>query len=221
MGENWGMALLESHEVASFVLGLSVVPATPQDANPFEGESAEDGLPGDAAGAPALVEGLGPEATGDRLASPLDEGLAEESGGDEAPAGPRLVAAALDHRRDAGAFLNPSGVGETVPVLAEDFEESRCQRRTAAGQRSEELEVGQPGGPSGDSRVEAATFQESVWHRFAPGGSVWHRFEGHRFEGGLRGGLRFRHHFWLDAQRGNGQLQRVLRRRPTIPTPEH
>jgi len=72
------MALLEGYEVAGFVVRLPVMPAAPEDANPLEGEGAQDGLVSNALGATALVEGLGPEGMGDSLAGPLDEGLAEE-----------------------------------------------------------------------------------------------------------------------------------------------
>src|SRR5512140_1454251 len=137
------MALLEGHEVAGFVVGLSVVPTAPKDANPFESEGAEDSLVGNALGLPAFVESLGPERVGDGLAGPLDEGLAEESGGDEAPVRPGLVAAAFDDRRDTGALLHRSGVGKTVTVLAEGGEKSRCQGSAGTGQRGEDLEVGQ------------------------------------------------------------------------------
>jgi len=75
VGEDRGLALLEGHEVAGLVVGLAVVPAAPEDANPFEGQGAQDGLVGDAFGPAALVESLGPEAMGDGLAGPLDEGL--------------------------------------------------------------------------------------------------------------------------------------------------
>ena len=55
------MALLQGHEVAGFVVGLAVVPAAPEDANPLESEGAQDGLVMNARGPSALVEGLGPE----------------------------------------------------------------------------------------------------------------------------------------------------------------
>jgi hypothetical protein len=55
------MALLEGEEVASLVVGLAVVPATPDDANPFECQGAQDDLVGNTVGAAALVESLGPE----------------------------------------------------------------------------------------------------------------------------------------------------------------
>lgn len=56
---------------------------------------------------------------GDGFAGPLDEGLPEEARGDEAPVGPTPIAAALDHRSNACAFLHGGRVGEALSVFAE------------------------------------------------------------------------------------------------------
>ena len=52
------MALLESHEIASFVVGFAVEPAPMKDADPLEGERTKRCLMGAATFAIALVEGL-------------------------------------------------------------------------------------------------------------------------------------------------------------------
>jgi hypothetical protein len=44
------VALLESEEVAGFVVGLAVGPATPKDADPFEGQGADGRIVGAALG---------------------------------------------------------------------------------------------------------------------------------------------------------------------------
>ena len=95
------MTLLESHQVASFVVGLPIDPAAMEDADPLEGEGTQRCLMRAAAFAVALVEGFGPERARDGLAHPLDEGLALEGGAREAPVDPALVAAALGDGRDA------------------------------------------------------------------------------------------------------------------------
>jgi len=76
---------------------------------------------------------------GDCLADPFDEGLAEECWGDEAPVSPRLVSAALDDGGDAGAFLDGSGVGETVSVLAEGGEKPGRQSGASTVAAAERL----------------------------------------------------------------------------------
>jgi hypothetical protein len=105
------MALLEGHEVASFVVGFAVHPAPMEDADPLEGESTKRSLMGAAAFAVALVEGFGPEGARDGLAHPLDEGLALEGGACEAPVHPALVATALSDGGDADVLLQGGSVG--------------------------------------------------------------------------------------------------------------
>jgi hypothetical protein len=61
------MALLESHEVASFIVGFAVEPAAMKDTDPLEGESTKRSLMGASAFAVALVEGFGPEGARDGL----------------------------------------------------------------------------------------------------------------------------------------------------------
>jgi hypothetical protein len=50
------VALLQGHEAAGLVVGLAVVLAAPEDADPFERESAQNGLVSNALGPPALAE---------------------------------------------------------------------------------------------------------------------------------------------------------------------
>jgi hypothetical protein len=96
------MALLESHEIASLVVGFAVEPATMKDADPLEGESTKRCLMGAAAFAVALVEVLGPVGARDGLAHPFDEGLALKGGARKAPVDPELVATAVRRPRTSG-----------------------------------------------------------------------------------------------------------------------
>ena len=89
------MALLESEEVARFVVGGAVDPAAKEDADPLEGQGADGGVVGGALGAVAVVEGACPEGAPDGLSGPLDEGLAKELGTGPAPVDPVFVATAL------------------------------------------------------------------------------------------------------------------------------
>ena len=94
--------MVEGGSVAGLVIGDAVLPAAPQDADPFEGEAAEDGLVAFAGAFLPEVIGLGPGTLGDGLAGPLDEGLAEELGRVPAPVDPELPAAAFGHRGGGG-----------------------------------------------------------------------------------------------------------------------
>ena len=111
------MALLESHEVASFVVGLAVEPAPMKDADPLEGESTKRCLMGAATFTVALVEGLGPEGARDGLTHPFDEGLALKGGAREAPVDPALIAATLGDGRDTHVLLQGGSVWERDSIV--------------------------------------------------------------------------------------------------------
>jgi hypothetical protein len=53
---------LELFLITCFVVGLSVLPAAKEDADPFEGEGAEGGVVAVSAGPEVFVKGLGPSA---------------------------------------------------------------------------------------------------------------------------------------------------------------
>ena len=130
------------------------MPTAPEDANPFEGQGANDDLVGHVLRAAAVIEGLGPEGMGNALSDPFDEGLAEEGRANETPVGPRLVAAALDDGSDTRALLHGGGIGEAVSVLAEGREESGRERGASAGQRREYSVIRQLGGPGVNLGIE-------------------------------------------------------------------
>ena len=61
----------EGLDVTRFVIRGAVLPAAPEDADPFEGESAQDGLVMFAGAFSLEVIRFGPRAFGDGLAGPL------------------------------------------------------------------------------------------------------------------------------------------------------
>jgi hypothetical protein len=149
------MALLESHEVAGFVVGFAVEPAPMKDADPLEGESTKRCLMGAATFAVALVEGLSPEGARDSLAHPFDESLALEGWAREAPVDPALVAAALGDGSDADVLLQGRRVREALSSFTEGHQQTRSQSGTGTGERVEELVVGELGAERSDLCIEA------------------------------------------------------------------
>jgi hypothetical protein len=149
------MALLESEQIARFIVGDAVDPAAVEDADPLEGESAESGLVLHAASLASGVEGVGPERARDGLAYPLDEGLAEEGGALIAPVDGGFVAAAFGDGGNAGVLLDGGGVWEALTALAEGDEEAWSEGCASAWQGAEEGVVGQLGGELADLVVEA------------------------------------------------------------------
>ena len=148
------MALLQSHQVARFVVGRAVEPAAMENPDPHEGQSAQSGLVTHAAGATALVESLGPVRAWNGLPDPLDEGLAQEGGARVTPVDPGLLAAAFGYRRDSCVLLKRGSVRKAFAPLSEGDEQPRCERRARTGQGAKELEVGQRRAKVGDLFVE-------------------------------------------------------------------
>ena len=93
------MTLLESHQVASLVVGLAVDPAAVEDSDPLEGKRTEGCLMLHPTSPAAPIESLSPEGARDGLAHPFDKGLAQEGGTRVAPVDPRLVAASFRDRK--------------------------------------------------------------------------------------------------------------------------
>jgi hypothetical protein len=89
------MALPESEQIARFIIGDAVDPATIEDADPFERQSSKGSLVLHAASLARVVEGARPEGARDGLPDPLDEGLAKEGWALIAPVDGGLVAAAF------------------------------------------------------------------------------------------------------------------------------
>src|SRR5688572_6940162 len=149
------MALLKSHEVASFVVGFAIEPAPMKDTDPLECESTERRLMGAAAFAVALIEGLGPEGARDSLPDPLDEGLALEGGACKAPVDPALVATALGDGGDTHVLLQGGSVGESLTSFTEGNQKARSQCGPGTWERVKELVVGELGAERGDLCIEA------------------------------------------------------------------
>ena len=135
------MALIEGAEVARFVVRDAIVPAAPEDAQPFEGEAAEDGLVTFAGLLLLAVIRFSPRTFGHGLPGPLDEGLAKELGGVPPPVRPDLPAALDAHRGDAAVFLDACGRGILAAIGAEGCDQTRSQRGARTGQVGKQLRL--------------------------------------------------------------------------------
>ena len=129
----------ELFKVASLVIGGTRLPAFPEDANPFEGQGAEDDVVAFAFGFHVLVIRFGPCGVDDSLASPLDKGLAQEARGMPAPMDPSLAAALLDDRGESAILLQAPGVRVERAVLAESDQQPGLERLAGARQFPEEI----------------------------------------------------------------------------------
>jgi len=136
---------VEGEQVVGFVVGGAVLPAFPEDADPFKGESAQDGLVAFAGALLLSVEGLGPDAAGHGLASPFDKTLPQELRTVPTPVHPHELAALFADGRDAGVFLKRGGIGITRAVGAKRSQEPRSKRWARAGQLSEQGGIGMSG----------------------------------------------------------------------------
>lgn len=65
---------MEGGDIESFVVSDAVLPAAPKDADPFEGQGAQDRLVVFAGTLLLEVIGFGPGAFGDRLSGPVRSG---------------------------------------------------------------------------------------------------------------------------------------------------
>src|ERR1051326_8420611 len=92
-------------EIDGLIVRCALLPASIEDADPFERQCPDGGLMGLALVALLLIVHLCPEGMPDRLRCPFDERLPEELGTLEAPVHPRLLTAPFSHRRDPGIFL--------------------------------------------------------------------------------------------------------------------
>src|SRR5262245_5430998 len=97
-------------EIARVVVGSVVLPAFPQNADPFESQGAENGGVVFALLEHARVINSGPRAIADGLAGPFHKGLSEKSGSLPAPMRPDLAAALFAHGRHANVFLQAGWV---------------------------------------------------------------------------------------------------------------
>ena len=106
-------------KVALLVVRSLVVPAAPEDADPFEGEGAQDGVVGFAGAALLVVVGVGPVAVHDGLSGPFDEALAQERGCGPPPVRPAFLSALFTHGSHARVFLQRGGSRVAFGEIAE------------------------------------------------------------------------------------------------------
>ena len=179
-------------KIALFGIGDASLPAFPEDADPLEGQGAQDLVVVFAFGPHALIVVLGPGGIQDGLAGPLDKGLALELGSQPAPMSPEGVAAFFTHRSHAGQFLQAGRFGIEVALGAKSYAEPWGQVLTGPREVAEQLGLGM-GGEAGfdflfqqdDMFVQSArlvqqgaqvqdgdTDAPGAWHSHAPEGQV-------------------------------------------------
>lgn len=132
-------------EIAGFVIRDIIHPAFPEDADPFEGQSADDGLVPFAAFLLLSVISGSPGGIVDGLVGPFDEGLAEEGGSVPTPVDPFAGAAFLGDRGDAAEHLEVVWQRETIAVGAEGNEQAGGQSGAGAWKIAKQVGVGMIG----------------------------------------------------------------------------
>lgn len=136
---------MKRDEVAGFVVGSVVLPAFPEDADPFEGECAQDSLMTFTSSLLLSVEGFGPDATRDGLTDPFNKTLSQELRTVPTPVHPHESAAFFADRRDTRVFLKRSRVGIAGAVRAKRSEQSRSKRGSCTRQIDEQVGIGMSG----------------------------------------------------------------------------
>src|SRR5262245_51989555 len=141
-------------EIDGLIVQRALLPASIQDADPFERQRSYGSLMGFALVALLLVVDLRPEGMPDRLRRPFDERLPEELGTLEAPVHPGLLAAAFGHWRDPGIFLQFRRGSIPCALFAKGDQEAGSENGTRPGERLEEGKVGMALGTLCDGGVE-------------------------------------------------------------------
>ena len=134
-------AFVERDEVAAFVIGRVVLPAFPEDADPFESEYTQDCLVAFACALLLSVEGLGPDRTRDGLTDPFNKTLSQELRAVPTPMHPHESTAFFADGRDAGVFLERSGIRVTRAIRAERGQKPRSQDRPRSRQLSKQSRI--------------------------------------------------------------------------------
>src|SRR4051812_13360691 len=96
----------------------AVVPAAPEDADPFKSEGAEDGLAVFAGGLLFFIIGFGPGTVQDGFASPFNEGLAKKGRGIPAPMDPDLLTTFFFDGSEASVLLEACSVRKATAIGA-------------------------------------------------------------------------------------------------------
>ena len=132
-------------EVAGLVVGDIIHPAFPEDADPFEGQSADDGLVAFAAFFLLGIVSGGPGGIVEGLVGPFDKGLAEEARCVPTPVDPFAAATFLGNRGDAAEHLKVVWQREAVALGTEGNEQARGQSGAGAWKVAEQMSVGMVG----------------------------------------------------------------------------
>ena len=127
------MLPMERVAIARFVVGRPIVPAAPDDANPFERERADRGVVRLPATALLGVIRRRPRTVVDRVLRELVKGLAHEGGGGPAPLHLARATALDGDRRNPAVLLDLGGRREARAIGAEGDEEPRGQGRRLPG----------------------------------------------------------------------------------------
>jgi len=142
---------VEGEEVTGFVVGGAVLPALPEDADPFEGKCAQDGLMAFSGSLLLSVEGLGPDAARNGLADPFNKTLPQKLRAVPTPVHPHELAAFLADGCDARVFLQRSGIGIARAIGAERGEQAWGKRGSCTRQIDEQVGIGMSGEGCGDT----------------------------------------------------------------------
>jgi len=124
-------------QIALLVVKNAVLPAAPEDADPFEGESPKSGLVMFTRGALLSVVRLGPSAFGDGTVRPIRRRFAGGTWRIPSPVDPELATALLFDGSNSSILLEAAGVGITGAGL--------CRRRRAVWARLPVLHPADPG----------------------------------------------------------------------------
>lgn len=109
-GNKRALSFCENRDVTVFVVGLSGLPASVDDADPFVGEAAQDGVVAVTLLFLLEVVSLGPARLHDRLGSPFDKGLAPEFAAGVTTVDEVRLAALFGDGGDAAMTLHARGV---------------------------------------------------------------------------------------------------------------
>jgi hypothetical protein len=129
-------------EVALWIVGGALFPASEEDADPFEGHCAHRGMMTFAASALGLVTRLGPRAVTDGALTELMEALAQELRAGMPAVDAGLFSTGDAHRANAAQIQQVAGRCKPVTVGAEGRQQSWSQCRAGTGQIVKEEAIG-------------------------------------------------------------------------------
>ena len=152
---------MECFEVAGFVIGFTVLPAAEEDALPFVGETAQDGLVPVALGFLLLIIGFGPQGLDDGLCGPFDKGLPPELVAGVTAVDEMHLAALFGERGYSALFLDGGGTLVFSAVAAEEGKQAGGEGGTGSGKGFEDGGILMLGGVLFDFGIEV---QEAGLH---------------------------------------------------------